>query len=114
MVVPCGAVYGLVQLLASNFEASCADVYEGVLIELNTIWTNQNGLACQVGGIAGNNYVPGALVRPAWNGQVSGILWLYLSVVATFASVALRDVRVRPTKIVKKLRKLFRICTSFW
>ena len=106
MVVSCGAVYGLVQLLASNFEASCADIYEGVLIELNTIWTNQNGLACQVGGIAGNNYVPGALVRPAWNGQVSGILWLYLSVVATFASVALRDVRVRPTKIVKKLYKL--------
>lgn len=105
-VVSCGAVYGLVQLLASNFEAACTDVYEGVLVELNSIWTNQKGLACQVGGIAGNSYVPGALIRPAWNGQVSGILWVYLGFVATFSSVALRDVRVRPTQIVKKLYKL--------
>lgn len=105
-LVSCGAVYGLVQLLASNFEAACTDVFEGVLIELNSIWTNQKGLACQVGGIAGNNYIPGALVRPAWNGQVSGALWAYLGFVATFSSVALRDVRVRPTQIVKKLYKL--------
>lgn len=40
-LVSCGAVYGLVQLLASNFEAACTDVFEGVLIELNSIWTNQ-------------------------------------------------------------------------
>ena len=100
------AIYGLVKLLASGFEASCTDVYEGVLIELSSVWKNQTGLACQVGQIAGNNYIPGALVRPAWDGQSSGILWLFMSVVATFSSVAMRDVRVRPTKIVKKLYKL--------
>ena len=27
-----GAIYGLVKLLASGFEASCTDVYEGMLI----------------------------------------------------------------------------------
>ncbi len=101
-----GAIYGLVKLLASGFEASCTDVFEGVLVELSSVWKDQKGLACQVGQIAGNNYIPGALIRPAWDGQASGLLWVFMSVVATFASVAMRDVRVRPTKIVKKLYKL--------
>ncbi len=101
-----GAIYGLVKLLASGFEASCTDVYEGVIIELSSVWKNQTGLACQVGEIAGNNYIPGALIRPAWDGQASGLLWVFMSVIATFASVAMRDVRVRPTQIVKKLYKL--------
>ena len=105
-IFSCGAVYGLVKLLASGFEASCADVFEGVLIQIDGVWKGQTGLACQVGSIAGNNYIPGALIRPAWDGQASGLLWVYMTVVATFSSVAMRDVRVRPTKIVKKLYKL--------
>ncbi len=105
-IFSCGAVYGLVKLLASGFEASCADVFEGVLIEIDGVWKGQMGLACQVGSIAGNNYIPGALIRPAWDGQSSGALWVFTTVVATFSSVAMRDVRVRPTKIVKKLYKL--------
>ena len=59
-----------------------------------------------MGSIAGNNYIPGALIRPAWDGQASGLLWVFTTLVSTFSSVAMRDVRVRPTKIVKKLYKL--------
>ena len=33
-------------------------------------------------------------------------LWVFTTLVSTFSSVAMRDVRVRPTKIVKKLYKL--------
>lgn len=105
-IFSCGAVYGLVKLLASGFESSCVDVFEGVLIQIDGVWKGQKGLACQVGSIAGNNYIPGALIRPAWDGQASGLLWVFMTIVATFSSVALRDVRVRPTKIVKKLYKL--------
>ena len=97
-VISCGAVWSSATV-GLNFKVACSDVYEGVLAELNSIGTTRKGLACQVGGIAGNSYVPGALIRPAWNGQVSGILWVYLGIVATFSSVALRDVRVRPTCI---------------
>ena len=105
-IFSCGAVWGLVKLLASGFEASCTDVFEGVLIQIDAVWKGQTGIACQVGSIAGNNYIPGALIRPAWDGQASGLLWVFTTVVATFSSVAMRDVRVRPTKIVKKLYKL--------
>ena len=105
-IFSCGAVYGLVKLLAAGFESSCADVFEGVLIQIDGVWKGQTGLACQVGSIAGNNYIPGALIRPAWDGQASGLLWVFTTIVATFSSVAMRDVRFRPTKIVKKLYKL--------
>ena len=105
-IFSCGAVYGLVKLLSAGFESSCADVFEGVLVQIDGVWKGQTGLACQVGSIAGNNYIPGALVRPAWDGQASGLLWVFTTFVATFSSVAMRDVRVRPTKIVKKLYKL--------
>ena len=105
-IFSCGAVWGLVKLLAAGFEASCADVFEGVLIQIDAVWKGQTGIACQVGSIAGNNYIPGALIRPAWYGQASGLLWVFTTLVATFSSVAMRDVRVRPTKIVKKLYKL--------
>jgi hypothetical protein len=106
MLFSCGAVYGLVKLLVSNFKSTCLDVYEGVLIDLQSIWIHQEGVACQIGDIAGNNYIPGALIRPAWGGDVNGLLWVFLCIVAVFSSVAMRDVRVRPTKIVKKLYKL--------
>ena len=105
-IFSCGAVYGLVKLLTSGFEASCTDVFEGVLIQIDGVWKGKTGVACQVGSIAGNNYIPGALIRPAWDGQASGLLWVFTTLVATFSSVAMRDVRVRPTKIVKKLYKL--------
>lgn len=105
-IFSCGAVYGLVKLLASGFEASCSDIFEGVLIQIDGVWKGQTAIACQVGSIAGNNYIPGALIRPAWDGQASGMLWVFTTIVATFSSVAMRDVRVRPTKIVKKLYKL--------
>ena len=105
-IFSCGAVYGLVKLLTAGFEASCTDVFEGVLIQIDGVWKGRTGVACQVGSIAGNNYIPGALIRPAWDGQASGLLWVFTTLVATFSSVAMRDVRVRPTKIVKKLYKL--------
>ena len=101
-----GAVWGLTKMLSSGFETSCAKVYKGVIIELASIWKNEKSIACQVGGIPGNNYIPGALIRPAWDGQASGLLWVFLSIVSIFSSVAMRDVRVRPTQIVKKLYKL--------
>ena len=100
------AVYGLTKLLASGFETSCLKVYEGTMVSLSSIWGSNTGIACQIGGIAGNNYIPGALIRPAWNGQMSGVLLAYLTIVATFSSVAMRDVRVRPTNVVRNLYKL--------
>ena len=61
---------------------------------------------CQIGGIPGNTYVPGTLIRPQWNGIVTPPLWGFLLLISTLAGVALRDRRIFPSKMVVHLYKL--------
>ena len=83
-----------------------ASVIESSIVE------NMNGkdpniaTLCQVGGIPGNNYVPGTLVRPSWNGIISIPIWGLLVGISICTAVAFRDKRLRKSKIVRDLYKL--------
>ena len=101
-----GAVWGLTKTSVSGFETACTDQLEGHLVDLASIWSDQVGRACQIGGVPGNSYVPGTLIRPTWSGQLPASVWLFVGLVSVLASVARRDRRVRPTQIVRKLYKL--------
>ncbi len=107
-----GATFGLTKTAVSGFESVCKDDLEGAVIELSPIWNNNVEVACQIGGVPGNSYVAGTLVRPAWSGKGPVSLWLFLALVSMMSSIAMRDVRVRSTKIVKKLYKLLEFCPA--
>ena len=107
-----GAVFGLTKTAVSGFETACVDDLEGAIVEVAAIWNEKEEKVCQIGGVPGNAYVAGALIRPAWSGKGSLSLWMFLTMVAALSSVAMRDVRVRPTKIVRKLYKLLELAPA--
>ena len=71
-----GAIYGLSSLVVSNFEEGCT-LIGGTLQQSILLYGREPDIStlCQVGGIPGNNYVPGTLVRPSWNGFISVPIW---------------------------------------
>ncbi len=103
-----GAIYGLSSLVVSNFEEGCT-LIGGTLQQSNSFLYGREAdisTICQVGGIPGNNYVPGTLVRPSWNGIISVPIWCFLAILSVCTTVAFRDKRIRRSKIVKDLYKL--------
>ena len=100
-----GAIYGLSSLVVSNFEEGCT-LIGGTLQQSNSFLYGREAdisTICQVGGIPGNNYVPGTLVRPSWNGIISVPIWCFLAILSVCTTVAFRDKRIRRSKIVKDL-----------
>lgn len=101
-----GLVWGLTKTSVSGFEAACLDQLSGQIVDTVAIFGEKTGKVCQIGGVPGNSYVPGTLIRPTWSGELPATVWLFLGLVSILASVARRDIRVRPTQIVRKLYKL--------
>ena len=58
-IFSCGAVYGLVKLLSAGFESSCADVFEGVLVQIDGVWKGQTALLVRWGPSQGT-------ITPGW------------------------------------------------
>jgi hypothetical protein len=101
-----GAVYGLGMAASSGFESSCGEDLGGKIVQSLLFLGEGQRSVCQIGGIPGNGYVPGTLIRPSWSGMLQPQMWIFLVLVSATSSVSLRDKRLRPTKMVAKLYKL--------
>ena len=97
------AVYGMAATVPGGFESSCGEL-NGSLVELTSfIASDTVSSACQIGGVPGNPYAPGTLVRPMWDGYIPGLMWAFLAFTSAMAAVGIRDRRMRPSRMVIKL-----------
>jgi len=58
---------------------------------------------CRIGGVPGNLYLPGTLLRAAWTGALAPPLWLGFTAAAGLAGLGWRDRPLRSTRLVAKL-----------
>ncbi len=67
---------------------------------------------CRVNGSDGNAYLAGTILSPNWSGQVPLPMIAFLALVSAMASLGLRDWRLRPSKIPKKLYRELRLAPA--
>lgn len=65
-------------------------------------------VACRVGGVPGNPYLPGTLVLPGWSGHPSLLLGGVLLAGAVLGALSFRDRRLRSTAVPRKLAEQLR------
>ena len=65
-------------------------------------------LACRVGGVPGNPYLPGTLVLPGWSGQPGLLLGAVLLGGAVLGALAFRDRRLLATAVPRRLSEQLR------
>ncbi len=120
VIVSLGLAWLVAGRVEKAFTDNCSEAFEGEIIQLAAIdqgdtfanLANTSGVACKVGGVVDNVYLVGTLMRPAWDGQLTVPLLLFLVAVAVFATLGLRTVRMRPTSIAFKLMKLLRFAPA--
>ncbi|MAA77897.1 MAG: hypothetical protein CL916_01455 [Deltaproteobacteria bacterium] len=105
-------VYVLSNLATSGFSYSCTDIYKGTVISAHEFWGAKKELVCQVGGISGNGYLPGTLLRPVWDGQITVPMWIFFSFVSLCAAVSFRDRRFISTSMILRLYKLLEYASA--
>lgn len=97
---------GLPLLAAHDFESACTEAGGS----LAKGWALAEGPAtvCRIGGVAGNHYLQGVVLRPAWDARLSAVQWLGLLGFAVVATMALRTARLRgsrvPLQVIESLR----------
>jgi hypothetical protein len=105
-------VYTLSRMAVSGFKSTCVDIYKGTIIQAHEFWVANTEPVCQIGGISGNGYLPGTLLRPVWDGQISIWMWVFFVVVSLCASVSFRDRRFIATSMILKLYKLLEYASA--
>jgi len=98
----------------SSFGSACEDL-SGLRVTSSDLTSPEllgedggGGLVCQIGGVPGNQYLPGAILRPSWDGAVPPHLWAFFLLISGVASLSMRDRRIRPSKMGAKLNDLLR------
>jgi hypothetical protein len=100
-----GAVYGMGATVPGGFEGSCGNL-SGQMVELTSfIAADNTASACQIGGVPGNPYAAGTLIRPMWDGYIPSVMWIFLAFTSAMAAVGIRDRRMRPSRMILKLYK---------
>ncbi len=98
------AVLGMAASVPSGFKSNCTNTLLGELVDASSfIATDEVLQRCRIGGIPGNPYAPGTLVRPMWDGQIPLPMWLCLALSAALASVGVRDRRMKRSRMIIKL-----------
>lgn len=93
-------------LLRVGFAATCAELGGQVVDVVPPAVAGPEALAslaCQRGGLPGNPYLPGVLLAPAWDGRPTAPLLAWLALASATGALGLRDLRLRPTAIPRKL-----------
>lgn len=89
------------KVTAGQLEGDCSD-QGGVLADVAPTEKDpppRVELACQVGAVPGNAYLPGRLLRPAWDGGLTPAEWAALLLAAGVGAVGLRDRRLLRTRV---------------
>lgn len=89
--------------VGSSFASACAEL-AGAIERLES-WASPAAprLACRIGGVPGNPYIPGTLIHPNWDGTLSVPGWIGLSGMAMLGGLGLRERRLLPTRIARRL-----------
>lgn len=107
-----GAIFGMSKSIPRGFAAKCENL-GGTLIDAPSFIEMEGFLQlCRVGGIPGNPYAPGTLLRPMWNGELSVFMWMMLAFVCMCTALGIRDRRIRRSKIVQKLYELLHLAPA--
>lgn len=121
VIIAFALLYNVVALLmvssfvAGEFATTCTDAYKGLLLR-GTDLSNPDplraaeagGLACVMGGVPNNPYLPGAMLRPTWSGEIPPLMWAWLLGLASVSSLGLRDVRITRSTMAEKVFRLLR------
>ncbi|MDG1483430.1 MAG: hypothetical protein P8R54_27815 [Myxococcota bacterium] len=107
-----GVVWIMAATVPGGFADSCEEL-TGSVVELTSFIATENvSSACQIGGVPGNPYAPGTLIRPMWDGYIPGLMWAFLAFSAAMASVGIRDRRMRPSRMVIKLYSMLSLAPT--
>lgn len=115
-IVMVSAVFALtaVGLLGSSvqtgFDARCeaAGGFAQTPMELAGIATR----VCKLGGVPGNPYLPGTLLRAPWDGSISPPLWVLLGGLSVITTIGTRHRRLRPTRMGVEVAQLLRLAPA--
>lgn len=124
--VSVGALYGLSTYAVWDFKSVC-ELQQGVVVEAwTTTWLAPAGLAdllgwpvppptvsvCRVGGVQGNPYLPGTLLRAPWDGSFSIPLAAGLALISVLTAVGTRDLRLFPTRLGMAIADVLRLAPA--
>jgi len=91
--------------VGNRFENWCVDEVGGQMVPVKAfeLAAGPDRVACQSLAVPGNAYLPGTLIYAAWSGKPSLPMWLWIGVVAVLSGVGLRDLRLRATRVPRRL-----------
>jgi hypothetical protein len=88
------------KVVAGQMEGDCSEL-GGALVQSTAL--GGSGALCQVGAVPDNTYLPGRLLRPAWEGQLTLVEWAALAFFAGLGAVGLRDRRLLRTRVAARV-----------
>lgn len=94
-----------------HFTSVCGEL-GGEVLRTTPIGEGAGQTVCRLGGVPDNAYLPGALLRPSWEGAPGPGLWAWGVMHAVLGALALRDRRLRPTALPNRLFELLRFAPA--
>lgn len=101
--------------IRNGFDAACADVIAGEIVEIaqpDHVHPARIEHLCKIGGVPGNPYLPGTLVRAGWDGRLDWQAWCMFAGIAALGALSYRDRRMVPTGIPAKLHEMLRLAPA--
>lgn len=112
LVFSTGGLAGLPTLVEGSVEDACGEL-SGELTTSSPLLKRDAPLqVCALPGVPGNPYLPGVLLRPAWDGSLHPITWGFLALCGLLGALGLRDQRIRPTRLALKLYQELRLAPA--
>jgi hypothetical protein len=106
------AIYGMALTIGGGFKSSCEALNGSIIEWVSFIEVEGPAQLCKIGGIPGNAYAPGTLIRPMWDGHMSLGMWSFLGFVCMCTAVGIRDQRMRRSRMVLKLYELLHLAPA--
>ncbi len=101
--------------MRNGFESACKDIVAGEMADVpqpDNVHPPDTERLCRVGGVPGNPYLPGTLVRAGWDGRLGWESWGMFAVIAGLGALAYRDQRISRSAIPAKLHELLRLAPA--
>lgn len=96
------ALLALPFVVRRDFEQACATA-AGSVVEATAPGSSVGARVCRLGAAPPNTYLPGVILRPAWDGVVTPLHWAGLLAVAAASALGLRTQRLRRTRVPVRL-----------
>ena len=107
-----GGLAGLPTLVEGSIEEACGEFEAELTATTPLLAGDEPELVCALPGVPGNPYLPGVLLRPAWDGKLHPLTWGFLALCSMLSALGLRDRRLRPTRLGLKLYQELRLAPA--